>query len=170
MADQAGRGRGQGGLDRRPRCPAHPQVPRGPQGRLPAHLAACPETGIITDEKLTRASGQDNSDPAVAEEFLAAEAGTPDTAPGGTDSADDSERPGGAGEPDDSQPAGGSLTWYGDSAYGTGDLRDAIERAGHQAVIKPKPLRAPVKGGLTIDDFIVSEQAGTVTCPAGHTV
>jgi len=136
-----------------------------------AHLAACPETGIITDEKLTRASGQDNSDPAVAEEFLAAGAGTPDTAPGGgTDSADDSERPGGAGEPDDSQPAGGSLTWYGDSAYGTGDLRDAIERAGHQAVIKPKPLQAPVKGGLTVDDFTVSEQAGTVTCPAGHTV
>ena len=37
-----------------------------------AHLAADPETGIITDEKLTRAAGQDNSDPAVAEEFLAA--------------------------------------------------------------------------------------------------
>ena len=40
-----------------------------------AHLAADPETGIITDEKLTRASGTENSDPAVAEEFLAAEAG-----------------------------------------------------------------------------------------------
>ena len=39
-----------------------------------AHLAACPETGIITDEKLTRASGEENSDLAVAEEFLAAEA------------------------------------------------------------------------------------------------
>ena len=40
-----------------------------------AHPAADPETGIITDEKLTRASGTENSDPAVAEEFLAAEAG-----------------------------------------------------------------------------------------------
>ena len=39
-----------------------------------AHVAADPETGIITDEKLTRASGQDNSDPAVAGEFLAGEA------------------------------------------------------------------------------------------------
>ena len=39
-----------------------------------AHLAADPETGIITDEKLTRAAGTENSDPAVAEEFLAAEA------------------------------------------------------------------------------------------------
>src|SRR5258707_728071 len=39
-----------------------------------AHVAADPETGIITDEKLTRAAGQENSDPAVAEEFLAADA------------------------------------------------------------------------------------------------
>src|SRR5512135_2803116 len=38
-----------------------------------AHVAAAPETGIITDEKLTRAAGTENSDPAVAEEFLAAE-------------------------------------------------------------------------------------------------
>jgi hypothetical protein len=37
-------------------------------------------------------------------------------------------------------------------------------------VIKPKPLQAPVKGGLTVDDFAVDERAGTVTCPAGHTV
>ena len=37
-----------------------------------AHVAADPETGIITDEKLTRAAGTENSDPAVAEEFLAA--------------------------------------------------------------------------------------------------
>jgi hypothetical protein len=40
-----------------------------------AHLAADPETGIITDEKLTKASGTENSDPAVAEEFLVTEAG-----------------------------------------------------------------------------------------------
>src|SRR4029450_1400683 len=39
-----------------------------------AHLAADPDTGGITGEKLTRAAGQETSDPAVAEEFLAAEA------------------------------------------------------------------------------------------------
>ena len=38
------------------------------------------------------------------------------------------------------------LSWYGDSAYGTGDLRGAICDAGHEAVIKPKPLQAPVAG------------------------
>ena len=37
-------------------------------------------------------------------------------------------------------------------------------------MIKPKPLQAPVTGGLTVDDFAVDEQAGTVTCPAGHAV
>jgi hypothetical protein len=114
-----------------------------------AHLAADPETGIITDEKLTGAAGQDNSDPAVAEEFVAGEAAG--------DSAGDTD-------------VAGPLAWYGDSAYGTGDLRDAIEEAGHQAVIKPKPLRPPVQGGFTVDDFTVSEEQGTVTCPAGRTV
>ncbi len=132
-----------------------------------AHLAACPETGIITDEKLTKAAGQENSDPAVAEEFLAAEAAAGGAAPGRTAGSGDGPR--GAGEPDDGT-AGRDLSWYSDSAYGTGDLRDAIGKAGHQAVIKPKPVRAPVAGGFTVDDFAVSEEHGTVTCPAGHTV
>ena len=48
-----------------------------------AHVAADPETGIITDEKLTGAAGTGNSDQAAAEEFLAAETGAPDAAPGG---------------------------------------------------------------------------------------
>ncbi len=102
-----------------------------------AHLAADPETGIITGEKLTRAAGTENSDPAVAEEFLAAEAGSPGSPA--------------AGRADDGAAAGRDLSWYGDSAYGTGDLRGATGDAGHQAVIKPRPLQAPVRGGFTID-------------------
>jgi Transposase DDE domain len=100
-------------------------------------VAAEPETGIVTDEALTKAVGVRGSDPAVAERFLAAEPG--------------------------------KREWYGDSAYGTGDLRGAIEEAGHQAVINPKPLRAAVEGGFTVDDFAVDELAGTVTCPNGRT-
>src|SRR5262249_39340126 len=46
-----------------------------------AHLAGDPETGIITDEKLTGAAGAQNSDAAVAAEFLAAEAAA--SRPGG---------------------------------------------------------------------------------------
>jgi hypothetical protein len=135
-----------------------------------AHLASDPQTGIITDEKLTRAAGQENSDPAVAEEFLAAEAAGEDGehAPpaGGSRGGDSTRHDSGAARDD----CAGQLGWYGDSAYGTGDLRGAIDDAGHAAVIKPKPLQAPVEGGFTVDDFTVDEQAGTVTCPAGHTV
>jgi hypothetical protein len=106
-----------------------------------AHVAADPETGIITGEELTRAAGEENSDAAVAAQFLASEATS----------------------------GGPAHEWYGDSAYGTGDLRAAVHAAGHAAVIKPGPLKPPVEGGFTIDDFTVDEAAGTVTCPAGLT-
>ena len=119
-----------------------------------AHVAADPGTGIITDEKLTGAAGAENSDAAVAAEFVTAEA----AGEGGAVS--------GGGDRND---AGGQLTWYGDSAYGTGDLRAAIAGAGHQAVIKPWRLLPAVEGGFTADDFTVNAVARTVTCPAGIT-
>jgi hypothetical protein len=37
----------------------------------------------------------------------------------------------------------------GDSAYGTGDMLEAAERAGHTPVIKPWPLRPAVEGGVS---------------------
>ena len=58
----------------------------------------------------------------------------------------------------------------GDSAYGTGAARAALAAAGHTAIIKPNPLRAPVPGGFTTDDFIIDFDARTVTCPANHTL
>jgi hypothetical protein len=103
-----------------------------------AHLAADPETGIITGERLTMASGEENTDAAVAAELVKDE-------------------------------ASGPLAWYGDSAYGTGELRAALAASGQQAVIKPGPLRPAVPGGFTIDDFTADHAAGTVTCPAGIT-
>jgi len=112
-----------------------------------AHVAAGPGTGIITDEKLTVAAGTENSDAAVAAEFVAAEAAA---------SSDD-------------DGSGRQLAWYGDSAYGTGDLRAAIAGAGDQAVIKPWPMLPAVAGGFTADDFTVDAAARTVTCPAGIT-
>jgi Transposase DDE domain len=143
-----------------------------------AHVAADPETGIITDEKLTKAAGQENSDPAVAAEFLAREAAGEDTGAAGAagqagpDATGSQDSDGGAadGGAADGDGDADQLAWYGDSAYGTGDLRDAIGKARHQAVIKPKPLNSPVEGGFTVDDFAVGEEQGTVTCPAGHTV
>ena len=130
-----------------------------------AHVAADPQTGIITDEKLTGAAGQDNSDPAVAAEFLAAEAAGAGCSGAAGDAGDTVSSQDTGDDRDGDQPLG----WYGDSAYGTGDLRAAIGKAGHQAVIKPKPVQPAVAGGFTTDDFTVDAAAGTVTCPAGIT-
>jgi hypothetical protein len=121
-----------------------------------AHVAADPDTGIITDEELTKAAGTDNADPAVAERFLAA------------DTAEHHGDGDGDGEETDTSTAP-RREWYGDSAYGTGDLRGAIDDASHEAVLKPKPVRPAVEGGFTVDDFTVNEADGTVTCPAGNT-
>jgi IS5 family transposase len=58
----------------------------------------------------------------------------------------------------------------GDSAYGTGGARTALAEAGHVAVIKPLPLRTPVPGGFSNDDFTIDFAARTATCPANHTL
>lgn len=103
----------------------------------------------------------------VAETFLAADrADTEDE-----DAKDAARHQGGGadGEKNTTREEGDTREWYGDSAYGTGDLRGAIDDAGHDAAIKPQPLQAPVPGGFTVDGFTVEEQSGTVSCPAGHT-
>ena len=150
-----------------------------------------PETGLITDEQLTKAAGPDNADAAVAAQFLARtepqastpQASTPQASTPQASTPQDSEpRDASCGGAADTAPVAGAaddeagrkpgdeeVVWYGDSAYGTGDFREAIERAGHRAVIKPKPVQPAVEGGFTCDDFTVDEQAGTVTCPAGWT-
>jgi Transposase DDE domain/Transposase domain (DUF772) len=110
------------------------------------HVVAEPETGIVTDEQLTKAVGEDNADPAVAEQFIKADVAAHED--------NDGER---------------QREWYGDSAYGTGDVREQIEAAGDTAVLKPKPLQSAVEGGFTMDDFTVNEADNTVTCPAGKT-
>jgi len=58
----------------------------------------------------------------------------------------------------------------GDTAYGGGQARADLVAAGHTPVVKPPPLRPATPGGFTLDDFAVDTAAGTVTCPAGHTV
>jgi hypothetical protein len=83
------------------------------------------------------ASGDENADAAVAAQMAQEEAGN----------------------------AEGPVTWYGDSAYGTGELRAALAAGGHQAVIKPGPLRPAVPGGFTIDD---AGQPKAGTCVAAY--
>ena len=143
------------------------------------HLAAEPETGLITDCEMTMAAGPGSTDAengaamAARDRFHGTADGTesgeePGTQTGTRDGAGpDADGPRGA-EPQEGPQAGG-LEVYGDSAYGSGEARAAYRDAGHGTVIKPGPLRPAVPGGFTIDDFTIDEHAGTVTCPAGLT-
>ncbi len=65
----------------------------------------------------------------------------------------------------DREPEGTEV--LGDSAYGSGELRDHLDKDGKVAVIKPPPLRLAVPGGFDLNDFDIDEEAATVTCPAG---
>jgi hypothetical protein len=116
---------------------AHKTVSRRQDG-FTAHVVVEPDTGLITNTRLTAAARPENSDAAVGIQLLAE---------------------------DDS--IAGPVRVLADSAYGTGDALAALQRAGHTAVIKPWPLPTAVPGGFTLDDFTVDAAAGTVTCPNG---
>ncbi|GAA4958660.1 hypothetical protein HD597_000787 [Nonomuraea thailandensis] len=64
----------------------------------------------------------------------------------------------------------GVLQILADAAYAAAGLRAALTDAGHRLLIKPPALKPAVIGGFTLDDFAIDTTAGTVTCPAGHTV
>jgi Transposase DDE domain len=100
-----------------------------------AHIAAEPDTGLITACALTAGN---TGDAEAAPDLLEGEA------------------------------AGTEV--FGDSAYGTGELRHHLAEQDMTGVIKPPPLRPAVEDGYTLDDFDIDETAGTVTCPAGITV
>ena len=126
------------------------QAPSG-DGPIAADLAAPGTDDAGTDDAGTDDAGTDDTDCVL------------------TAVTDDHEGAVAAGAVAGSNGQGEGLTWYGDSAYGTGDLRAAIKQAGHDAVIKPKPVQPAVPGGFTLDEFSVDEDSGTVTCPAGQT-
>ena len=137
------------------------------------HVAAEPETGLVTDCEMTMAAGEGSTDAengvtmAARDRFSgtadsAGPAGEPQAGPG--TQASTGQDPGSA-----DAPRAARLEVYGDCSYGSGEARAAYRDAGHDTVIKPGPLRPAVPGGFTIDDFTIDEQAGTVTCPAGLT-
>lgn len=103
-----------------------------------AHVVVEPDTGLITDTRLSKATGPANSDAAVGISLLNTD---PTTA--------EDQR----------------VEVLGDSAYGTGEALAALGKAGHTPVIKPWPLRPAVEGGYTLDDFIPSPAGDAVTCP-----
>jgi IS5 family transposase len=107
-----------------------------------AHVVVEPDTGLITDTRLSKASGPANSDAAVGIALLEADPTTVDDQ---------------------------KIEVLGDSAYGTGEALDAFARAGHTPVIKPWPLRPAVQGGYTLDEFTPTPAGDAVTCPNGVT-
>ncbi len=103
-----------------------------------AHIAAEPDTGIITACEITPANVPDG--------------------PVGTDLL--------AEEPH-------SVEVIADSAYGSGENRARLEKAGHTTTVKPRPAyRNPRLGPdqFDRDRFVVDPERNRVTCPAGNTV
>lgn len=152
------------------------------------HVVSEPDTGLITDCEMTMATGEENTDASMGVRMANRDRFHPvepadidemdDTAAYSTHPDDDGPgsaagTPAGTGEisqdgsvqHDDS---GAGLRIYGDSAYGSGAARAAYREGGHEAVIKPKPVRPAVPGGFSVDDFTVDEDTATVTCPAGQ--
>lgn len=154
------------------------------------HVAAEPETGLITDCEMTMAAGPGSTDAENGVKMAGRDRFHGAAAAPGPQAHDDAPAHAGtagmAGETpadvrdgaapqdardeaaQDARKAGG-LEVYGDPAYGSGEARAAYRDGGHGTVIKPGPLRPAVPGGFTLDDFAVSEDAGTATCPAGVT-
>lgn len=107
------------------------------------HINAEPDTGLITAAILTKAAGAGSGDAEVGAGLIAAD-----------DTLD------------------GPAQILGDSAYGSGKLLDALTSAGHDAVIKPKPVPTPpgLTEAFTADDFTVDHDQMSVTCPNAVTV
>jgi Transposase DDE domain len=125
------------------------------QDGFKAHVVVEPDTGLITNTGLTKATGPDNSDATVGIALLHGDT-TLATGPV-------------AGEPVTGELAGEPVEVLADSAYGSGEALAALEAAGHRAVIKPWPLRPTVPGGFTLDDFTINDTSDAVTCPNGIT-
>lgn len=131
-------------------------------------MAAEPDTGLITDCEMTMAAGPGSTDAENGVKMAARDRfhPAPDGAPAGPGT---EPQPGAGAGPGAGPEPGDGLEVYGDSAYGSGDARACYRDAGHDTVIKPKPLQPAVPGGFTLDDFTVDEEQGAVTCPAGVT-
>jgi hypothetical protein len=143
-----------------------------------AHVAAEPDTGLITDCEMTMATGEDNTDAAVGVTMVHRDRFTTGTGTGTAEPPTTTERPAptatdphttGPAETEASPDSPDGLEVYGDSAYGSGEARAAYRDGHHDTIIKPIPLRPAVPDGFTLDDFTIDDTTGTVTCPAGHT-
>ena len=123
------------------------------------HLNVDPDDELITNVSVTAANTPDRQ---VIDELLD-EPGT-DTEPATDEPADDTDT--------DTGPDGGSapkdFEVYGDSAYADGATLHEQTQRGHDMHAKVPPVRNA--HGYSKDQFSIDLQAGTVACPAHHTV
>ena len=115
------------------------------------HVSIDPDSEVILATAVTAGNA---ADAAAVAALLAADLPAEPAESGETEAAEMPDEP---------------LTVYGDSAYGTGALLDSFEQAGVQTRCKTQPPRAP-GGRFPKSRFRIDLDAGTVTCPASHTV
>jgi Transposase DDE domain/Transposase domain (DUF772) len=118
-----------------------------------AHVSLDPDSELIVATTVTAANG---GDAAAADELLADDLRTADDPPHSEQSGPERD--------DDEQ----SLSVYGDSAYGSGELVNRLEEAGAHANCKVQPPVSP-GGRYSKHAFTIDLEAGTVSCPAGNT-
>ncbi|WP_290279425.1 IS1182 family transposase [Corynebacterium faecale] len=115
------------------------------QDGFKAHIVVEPDTGLATAVDMTTAAGIDGADHSVGARLVT-----------GDQTLEVSRQ-------------AGPVAILGDTAYGAGVMLRVLQDHQLMPVIKPWPLPSAVPGGFTVDDFRHDDNAGTVTCPVGHT-
>jgi hypothetical protein len=120
------------------------------------HVGVDPDDELITNVTVTPANTPDRDviDDLLDEPAEAAGAGNSDADAGKPDA-------------DGGEPATGFQV-YGDSAYAGGQTLAEQAARGNDLRAKVPPVRNP--RGYSKDQFVIDPVAGTVTCPARHTV
>jgi transposase-like protein DUF772/DDE family transposase len=131
-----------------------------------SHFGVDPDDELITNVAVTAANTADRE---VIDELLT-EPGTGE--PAADTEPDTGEPAGNTGEDNGSDEQGDSgpkdFEVYGDSAYADGATLDEQTQRGHDMRTKVPPVRNA--NGYSKDRFTIDLAAGTVTCPAHHTV
>jgi IS5 family transposase len=124
------------------------------------HVAVDPDSELIVSTTVTAGNV---GDAGAAEDLLAADLDSNET------EADESEETAAAEQAGAQTSEGERLSVYGDSAYGSGELLARLEQADAEINCKVQQPVAP-GGRFPKSEFQIDLNAGTVTCPASHTV
>jgi hypothetical protein len=128
------------------------------------HVAVDPDSEIITATEVTPGN---SGDAAAAADLLAGDLPAAAEPVAGGEPAGEPEAAAGQAQASLAEAGRERPAVYGDSAYGAGELLDALEQAGADIYCKVQPPVAPA-GRFTKDAFGIDLAAGTVTCPAGQ--